>query len=89
MIAPDTELRNEDNALMFAIEANEYYLASNVHMAYLNLNVALTFALLIGDAAYGILNVAAKKLETEICNKTFACAPLFDVSELMSALKKK
>jgi hypothetical protein len=53
------------------------------------LNVALTFALLIGDAAYGILNAAAKKLETEICNKTFACAPLFDVSELMSALKKK
>ena len=69
MITPDTSSSNEDNVLKFAIEANAYYLANNLHMAYLQLNVAMTFATLVGDSVYGILNTASKKIETELLTK--------------------
>jgi hypothetical protein len=88
MIAPDTSLSNVDNVLKFAIDANDCYTSRNMNMAYLNLNVALTFAVLIGDGVYSILNTAAKNLETEIDTKKYSSEQLFDVFELLTALQQ-
>ncbi len=69
--------------IRYAELANECYDAGDLHFAFLQLNVSLTFATLVNDRCYGILNTAAKMLEIEIKLGVKASAnKLIDVENL-------